>query len=571
MSQVLYRDAALAAARKAMLSPIAGPLVVLGIEGTAHTFGVGIVRHEPGLPLAILADEKDMFRPVSGGIHPREAANHHADVAGDLVARALERAEISAADVNLVAFSQAPGLGPCLRTAATAARAFAIAAGKPLVGVNHCIAHVEIGRAMTPAEDPVLLYASGGNTQVIAFVAGKYRVFGETVDVGVGNMLDKFAREEGIPFPGGPEIEKLARKGSVLVDLPYTVKGMDVAFSGMLTAARAHVARGARLEDVCFALQETAFAMLTEVTERALAHTEKDEVVLGGGVACNERLFDMATRMCEARGARAFRPPKSVLVDNGVMIALAGAVQHRSDPRPLAIADSVVDQRQRTDDVAVHWRGSELRVFAGAVDGRYRGAEAEVARAEIAGRAAVRKTRVPKEYRHSDLDAALRGRRGRAEARLLVEARRAGVRTPLVWEVNAREGSLVLERLDGRQLKEVLVDEPGRAATLLADLGAVVARLHAADLAHGDLTTSNVIVAPDGSIVLIDFGLGHVTIEAEDKGTDLHVLMEALEATHAELDGAFERFLDGYRRAGGTKAVDDALADVVRRGRYRGT
>ncbi|MFA5860795.1 MAG: hypothetical protein WDA16_03780, partial [Candidatus Thermoplasmatota archaeon] len=335
--------------------------LALGIEGTAHTFGAGIVRREGG-KTAILSSETDMLRPEQGGIHPREAANHHAAVGPDVLARALEKAGVRPSELDIVAFSQGPGLGPCLRTAATIARAFALSAGKPLVGVNHCVAHLEIGRAMTPAVDPVLLYASGGNTQVIAFKGGKYRVFGETLDVGIGNMLDKFAREEGTPFPGGPEVEKLARGGGSaaqrgrrresqlstsrsrsfdadgpaspssarLLDMPYSVKGMDLAFSGLLTAARSHRAKGASMEDVCFSLQETAFAMLVEVTERALAHTEKSEVVLGGGVACNERLWEMVRVMAEARGARAYRPEKRLLVDNGAMIAHQGILQHEA-------------------------------------------------------------------------------------------------------------------------------------------------------------------------------------------------------------------------------------------------
>src|SRR5438552_10178797 len=254
--------------------------LALGIEGTAHTFGVGVIRRESGRT-TVLSSETDMLRPAAAGSPPREAANHRAEAGPDVLSMALAKAGVRARDLDLVAFSQGPGLGPCLRTAATIARAFALAAGKPLVGVNHCVAHLEIGRAMTDARDPVLMYASGGNTQIIAYKGGKYRVFGETLDVGIGNMLDKFARDEGFPFPGGPEIEKLALRGSDLLDLPYSVKGMDMAFSGLLTAARAHRQKGATMEDVCFSLQETGFAMLVEVTERALAHTEKDEVVLG--------------------------------------------------------------------------------------------------------------------------------------------------------------------------------------------------------------------------------------------------------------------------------------------------
>jgi N6-L-threonylcarbamoyladenine synthase/protein kinase Bud32 len=563
-------------------------MLALGVEGTAHTFGAGVVRREDGRT-TILSSETDMLRPEKGGIHPREAANHHAAVGPDVLARSLEKAGVRPDELDLVAFSQGPGLGPCLRTAATVARAFALAAEKPLLGVNHCVAHLEIGRALgvegTPgpraggssaaaagAHDPVLLYASGGNTQVIAFKGGKYRVFGETLDVGVGNMLDKFAREEGVPFPGGPEVEKLARRGSRLLDLPYSVKGMDMAFSGLLTAARAHRRdKGATLEDACFSLQETAFAMLVEVTERALAHTEKDEVVLGGGVACNERLWEMTRAMCEARGARAFRPEKRLLVDNGAMIAHLGMVEHEAGVRQ-TLAETVVDQRQRTDDIVVTWRRDEARAYLGAVDGRYQGAEAVVSPDAVLGRACVRKARLPKAYRLPELDGELRASRARSEARLLARAREAGVRTPLVLTVDGAD--LLLERLPGEQLKETLERAPSLAGPLLRAVGASAARLHARGLAHGDLTTSNVLVTGGGaapSIALLDFGLATLNAEDEDKGADLHVLMEALEATHADLAGAFDHVMAGYREAGGAKAVEQKVAEIVQRGRYRGT
>ena len=540
--------------------------LALGIEGTAHTFGAGVVRREDGRT-TILSSETDMLRPTQGGIHPREAANHHAEVGPAVLQRALEKAGVRPHELDLVAFSQGPGLGPCLRTAATVARAFALSAGKPFLGVNHCVAHLEIGRAMTPAQDPVLLYASGGNTQVIAFKGGRYRVFGETLDVGVGNMLDKFAREEGYPFPGGPEIEKLAKRGATLLDMPYSVKGMDMAFSGLLTAARAHRTKGAGMEDVCFSLQETAFAMLVEVTERALAHTEKDEVVLGGGVACNERLWEMTQRMCEARGARAYRPEKRLLIDNGAMIALQGIVQHEAGDRQ-SLEETAVDQRQRTDDVPVTWRGEPPAAYLGAVEGTYRGAEANVGPAVLLGRPAVRKSRAAKTYRHPALDEALRASRTRAEARLAAQARRAGVRTPLVYAVEGAD--LVLERLPGRQLKEVLESSPGDAPALLRAVGGAAARLHARNLTHGDLTTSNVLVS-DGGVALLDFGLAQLNAEDEDKGADLHVLREALEATHGRLPGAFAQVLEGYRAAGGAEAVERKVEEIVRRGRYRGT
>ncbi len=326
-------------------------MLTLGIEGTAHTLGVGIADTER----KILANELDMYRPAQGGLHPREAANHHADVVTGLVSKALEAAGVSIRDIELISFSQGPGLGPCLRVAGTAARALSSKLNVPIVGVNHCVAHVEIGRALTGCTDPALLYASGGNTQVIAYSNGRYRIFGETLDVGIGNMLDKLGRELGLGFYAGPTIEKLAKDGKELLDLPYSVKGMDVSFSGIMTAALAYRKKGHSLEDIAYSIQETCFAMLAEVTERAMAQLGKDEVLLGGGVAQNMRLRGMIEDMAKERGARMFVPDRRFCMDNGAMIAWLGNIMYESGVR-MDISDTAVNQRFRTDEVDVTWR-----------------------------------------------------------------------------------------------------------------------------------------------------------------------------------------------------------------------
>ncbi len=322
-------------------------MFTLGFEGTAHTVGVSVV-HEDGEVLS------NLFKTYKGteGIHPRKAANHHASEVVPLIERSIEEADIEKEDIALIAFSQGPGLGPCLRTVATAARSLSLSLDVPLVGVNHCIAHLEIGRLRTDAENPVLLYASGGNTQVIAFKKGRYRVFGETLDIGIGNMLDKFGRENDMSFPAGPLIEEEAKKGARLVDLPYSVKGMDVEFSGIMTAA---LNKDDPLEDICYSLQETTFAMLTEVTERALAHTRKDEVLLGGGVVQNRRLQDMIQKMTEERGATFHVPEPEFCVDNAAMIAWTGTLMHASGIS-ISVEDSNIRQKFRTDEVEVTWR-----------------------------------------------------------------------------------------------------------------------------------------------------------------------------------------------------------------------
>ncbi len=326
-------------------------MIALGIEGTAHTVGVGIVDENA----KVLANEYKMYRPEQGGIHPREAANHHAENVVPLISKAVQTAGVSLKDVDLVTFSQGPGLGPCLRTVATAARALSLRLKVPIIGVNHCIAHLEIGRAKTPAKDPVLLYASGGNTQVIAFANGRYRIFGETLDIGIGNMLDKLGREIGLGYYAGPKIEKAAKEGKKLLDLPYSVKGMDMAFSGTLTACLAHKEKGESIEDICFSVQETCFAMLTEVTERAMAHVEKNEVLLGGGVVQNMRLREMVERMATDRGAKMYVPERTLCIDQGAMIAWTGLLMYMSGVR-MSVEETGINQRFRTDDVDVTWR-----------------------------------------------------------------------------------------------------------------------------------------------------------------------------------------------------------------------
>ncbi len=321
-------------------------MICLGFEGTAHTIGVGIVDNDK-----IIANESKTFHPELG-IHPREAANFHAKHIADVFRNALEKAKISPKEIDLVSFSQGPGLGPCLRTVATGARALSLSLKKPIIGVNHCIAHLEIGRFTTKCKDPVLLYVSGGNTQVISFSNKRYRVFGETLDIGIGNLLDKFGRLIGIPFPAGPEIERTAKKGK-LINLPYSIKGMDVSFSGILTAAK-NLIEQEKKENLCYSLQETCFAMLTEVTERAMAHLGKSEVLLGGGVASNKRLQKMVNDMADARGAKLFVPSQEYCVDNGAMIALTGLLMYKSGIR-MKIEDTEVKQRFRTDDVEVRW------------------------------------------------------------------------------------------------------------------------------------------------------------------------------------------------------------------------
>lgn len=325
-------------------------VMVVGIESTAHTFGVGVVKNGK-----VLSNKRDMYVTKFGGIIPMDSAKHHRKVGKRVYEEALEEAGIKENEIDVIAFSQGPGLPPCLIEGMKFSKILSERLGKPLVPINHCVAHLEIGKA-SGAKDPVLLYCSGANTQVISYASGKYRVFGETLDMGVGNFIDSFARYAGIGFPGGPEIEKLAKKGKKYIEIPYVVKGMDVSFSGILTNLRQKLEKEEfKLEDLAYSMQETVFAMLIEAAERALAHVEKKELVLGGGVACNSRLQEMAKIMCKERGAKFFCPDRSLLVDNGAMIAYLGEIIFKSGIK-VKTKDIDIKPRQRTDEVLVDWK-----------------------------------------------------------------------------------------------------------------------------------------------------------------------------------------------------------------------
>ena len=325
--------------------------MILGIESTAHTFGISLVDKGK-----ILVNIKDSYTTEKGGIIPMDAANHHRKISDSLYKQALEEADIKEQDIDAIAISNAPGLAPCLIAGLEFAKKKAKELDIPLIPVNHCIAHLEIG-ATAGAKDPVMLYASGANTQIIAFASRKYRVFGETLDLGVGNFIDTVARHMGMGFPGGPKIAEMAEKSNNYIELPYSIKGMDVSFAGIQTKLRQMIDNDEyKPEDLAYSMQENIFAMLIEASERALAHTGKKELLLGGGVACNKRLQEMCRIMCEERGCKLFVPEMQFLVDNAGMIAYTGEIMYNKGIAEKDIDKVDIDSKQRTDDVIVSWR-----------------------------------------------------------------------------------------------------------------------------------------------------------------------------------------------------------------------
>jgi N6-L-threonylcarbamoyladenine synthase/protein kinase Bud32 len=324
-------------------------LVCLGVEGTAHTFGIGIITEEG----KILSDERSVYKPpLSKGIIPSEAAQHHKQSSEKVLQDALLEANLKFDDIDILAYSAGPGIPPPLIFTANFAIQLSKKYRKPIIPVNHCCAHLEIGRLTTGAKDPIYLYLSGGNTQVISFVEGKYRIFGETCDLPIGNAIDSLAREIGLSFPYGPNFDKVALSGK-WIDLPYVVKGMDVSFSGLLTQAIKKFKDGHSVEDICFSFQETTFAMITEVTERALAHTDKSEILMVGGVAASKRMQEMIKIMCEERGAKMFVVPKEYSGDNGSMIGWTGMLIYKYGK--IKKIDEKINPKWRTDEVDIPW------------------------------------------------------------------------------------------------------------------------------------------------------------------------------------------------------------------------
>jgi len=323
--------------------------VILGIEGTAHTAGIAVTKGKN-----ILINKSATYIPSEGGIHPREAAQFIAKHFPMLISDVISEIPFDFNQIDAIAFSQGPGLGPCLRITATVSRCLSLLLKKPLIGVNHCIAHVELGRMVTLAEDPVVLYVSGGNTQLITYLNERYRILGETLDVAIGNALDSLGRKLGFLHPGGPHIEREARIGKNLLELPYTVKGMSFSFSGVITAAQKLISKYS-LPDICFSFQEYTFSALAEATERALSCTKKNSLLLTGGVAANRRLQEMMIKVANEQGINFYVVPKNLAGDNGAMIALTGLnMYHVNDF--LSIAQSQVRPRWRTDQVIISWR-----------------------------------------------------------------------------------------------------------------------------------------------------------------------------------------------------------------------
>ena len=327
-------------------------MIGLGIESTAHTFSCAVIEKK-GKKGEILSDVRKIYRPPEGeGIHPREASRHHIENSSLVLSDCLKEAKITIKDLDLVSYAAGPGLGPCLRVGAVVARSLASYYKIPIYPVNHALGHIELGKLLTGAKNPLVLLVSGGHTMLLAFLNKQWRVFGETLDITLGQLLDQFGRSMGFASPCGKNIEQLAQTSTKYAPLPYSVKGNDVSFSGLLSAAKSIISKNKA--DACFSLQETAFAMISEAVERALSFTGKKELMVVGGVAANKRLSQMLNDVCKRHGAKFFVVPLRFAGDCGSQIAWTGILESQVKNGAL-LQNTFVTQSWRLDSVKIDY------------------------------------------------------------------------------------------------------------------------------------------------------------------------------------------------------------------------
>jgi len=327
-------------------------MIGLGVESTAHTFSCAILEKK-GKQGKILSDVRKIYRPPEGeGIHPREASRHHVENSASVLSECLQESGITIKDLDIISYAAGPGLGPCLRVGAVVARSLASYYNIPIYPVNHAIGHIELGKLLTGAKNPLVLLVSGGHTMLLAFLNKQWRVFGETLDITLGQLLDQFGRSIGFASPCGKNIESLASSTSNYILLPYSVKGNDVSFSGLLSATKSIVPKSK--SDACFSLQETAFAMISEVVERALSFTGKKELLIVGGVAANKRLSEMLQDVCKRHTCKFFVGPQKYAGDCGSQICWTGLLESQVK-KGVSLENTFVTQSWRLDSVKIDY------------------------------------------------------------------------------------------------------------------------------------------------------------------------------------------------------------------------
>ncbi len=319
-------------------------MLTLGIESSAHTLGVGIVDNGK-----VIANEKAMYKIGTKGMIPKEVAECHVQNVQAVISQAFEKAGVKPEDIEGIGYTKGPGIGNCLQVGQIAAKTLSKKLDLPIVPVNHGIGHIEIARVNSWMKDPLVLYVSGGNSQILKMTKKPYphyAVMGETFDIGIGNMLDTFARGAGLDPAWGSTVEKTAIGGKY-IEMPYTVKGMDFSFTGILTHSL-KAAKSKKINDVCFSLQEVAFSMLCEASERALLLSNSSEICVCGGVAQNSRLKGMLQSIANEHNARLGFTENQYNADNGAMIAFVAERMLKGGAHA-KLEDCDIEQRYRID------------------------------------------------------------------------------------------------------------------------------------------------------------------------------------------------------------------------------
>lgn len=323
---------------------VLGDIVVLGIETSCDETGVGIVRLRQDGTVELLADE--IASSVEeharfGGVVPEVASRAHLEAMVPAVHRALEVAGIKPSDVDAIAVTAGPGLAGALLVGLAAAKAYSAAWGVPLYGVNHLSAHVAVDtieHGPLPGAALALL-VSGGHSSLlkVASLSEEIHTLGATIDDAAGEAFDKVARLLGLPFPGGPYIDKAAREGNAeAIAFPRGLTGprdapYDFSFSGLKTAvarwveARERAGEPVPVNDVAASFQEAVVDVLTAKAIRAAKDSGIDHLLIGGGVAANSRLRALAETRCADAGVTLRVPRPKLCTDNGAMVAALGA------------------------------------------------------------------------------------------------------------------------------------------------------------------------------------------------------------------------------------------------------
>ena len=342
----------------------AAPLV-LGIETSCDETGVGLVRGRELLADAVASSVAEHAR--FGGVVPEVASRAHLEAMIPAFDRALEVAGVRADQIDAVAVTAGPGLAGALLVGVAAAKAYAFALGKPLYGVNHLAAHIAVdqlehGPLPTPA---VALLVSGGHSSLLLVedVAGQVVPLGATIDDAAGEAYDKVARVLGLPFPGGPPIDREARDGDpAAIAFPRGKQHdgtLDFSFAGLKTAvarwveAREAAGEPVPVADVAASFQEAVVDVLTRKAVQACQRNGVADLIIGGGVAANSRLRALAADRCAAAGIRLRVPRPGLCTDNGAMVAALGAeiVSRGLPPSPL---DLPADSSLPVTEVVVH-------------------------------------------------------------------------------------------------------------------------------------------------------------------------------------------------------------------------